>query len=234
MYRGHLIATLVGILLLAGCATIRGSGNIKTESRSVSGFTAVDLSGSGHLTIEQTGTESLTIEAEDNILPLLTSDVSNGTLRLGVKDNTNVLTTKTINYRLTVRDLNNLIVSGSGEATAASITAGKFTITLSGSGEVTAASITASQFTVILSGSGKVTLGGTADSQAITISGSGHYDAAKLASKSAIIDISGSGTAVVMPSDTLDATIGGSGSVEYIGNPTVNQNITGLGSISKR
>jgi putative autotransporter adhesin-like protein len=214
MYRRHLVATLVGILLLTSCTTIRGSGTMKTEPRAVGGFTAVDLSGSGHLTIEQTGTESLTIEAEDNILPLLTSDVSNGTLRLGVKDNTSVLPTKTINYRLTVRDLKNLIVSGSGEVTAASITASKFTVTLSGSGSIT--------------------LGGTADSQAVTISGSGRYDATKLVSKSAVIDISGNGTAVVMPGDTLDATIGGSGSVEYIGNPSVSQNISGSGSISKR
>jgi Putative auto-transporter adhesin, head GIN domain len=214
MYRRHLVATLVGILLLAACTTIRGSGTLKTESRAVSGFTAIDLSGSGHLTIEQTGTESLTIEAEDNILPLLTSDVSNGTLRLGQKNDTNILTTKTINYRLTVRDLNELTVSGSGE--------------------VTAPSITVSTFTVTLSGSGSMTLGGTADTQTVTISGSGRYDAAKLASTSVTIDISGSGTAVVMPSDTLNATIGGSGTLEYIGNPTVTQNISGSGRISKR
>ena len=214
MYWRHLAATLVGILSLVSCTTVRGSGNLKTESRTVSGFTAVDLSGNGHLTIEQTGTESLTIEAEDNILPLLTSDVSNGTLRLGEKDNTNILTTKTITYRLTVRDLNDLTVSGSGEVTAPSISVSKFNVTLSGSGSIT--------------------LGGTTDSQAVTISGSGRYDAAKLASKSVTIDISGSGTAVVMPSDTLNATISGSGSVEYIGNPTVNQKISGSGRISKR
>ena len=214
MYRRHLGAMLVGILLLAACTIVRGSGNLKTETRTVSGFAAVDLSGSGHLTIEQTGAESLTIEAEDNILPLLTSDVSNGTLRLGERDNSNILTTKTINYRLTVRDLNDLTVSGSGDVTALNMTVSKFTISLSGSGSIT--------------------LGGTADSQAVTISGSGRYDAAKLASKSVTIDISGSGTAVVMPSDTLDATISGSGLLEYIGNPTVKQNISGSGKISKR
>jgi len=210
----HFAAMLVGILLLASCATIRGSGTLKTESRAVSGFTAVDLSGSGHLTIEQTGSESLRIEAEDNILPVLTSDVSNGTLRLGQKSDTNILTTKTINYRLTVRDLSDLTVSGSGEVTAPSITVSKLTATLSGSGSMT--------------------LGGTADSQTVTVSGSGWYDAAKLASQSVGIDISGSGTAVVMPSDTLNATIGGSGTLEYIGNPTVTQNISGSGRISKR
>lgn len=133
---------------------------------------------------------------------------------MGERDNSNILTTKTINYRLTVRDLNDLTVSGSSD--------------------VTASSMTVSKFTIKISGSGSITLGGTADSQAVTISGSGRYDAAKLASKSVTIDISGNGTAVVMPSDMLDATIGGSGLLEYIGNPTVKQDISGSGRISKR
>src|SRR5262249_20698204 len=45
-----------------------GAGGVRTESRQVSGFTAVELQGFGDLTIEQTGAESLTIEAEDDIL----------------------------------------------------------------------------------------------------------------------------------------------------------------------
>jgi hypothetical protein len=49
------------------------------ESRQVSGFTKIELSGSGELKIEQTGTESLTISAEDNVLPKITSEVSDNT-----------------------------------------------------------------------------------------------------------------------------------------------------------
>ena len=52
---------------LAGCGQferIKGSGTIKTETRLVQGFTAVDLSGTGDVVIEQTGTESLTISTD--------------------------------------------------------------------------------------------------------------------------------------------------------------------------
>src|SRR5215208_2578356 len=134
----YIAVMLVGVLLLAACAAVTGSGMLKTEMRPVSGFTAIDLSGSGHLTIEQTGTESLTIEAEDNILPLLTSDVSDGTLHLGEKgNNLNILTeTKPINYRLTVKDLSGLTVSGSAQVSANAITTGKLRVVLSGSGSI--------------------------------------------------------------------------------------------------
>ena len=110
----HIAATLASVLLLIGCSSTTGSGTLKTETRPVSNFSAIELSGSGNLVIEQTGTESLAIEAEDNILPLLTSDASAGTLHLGEKDNNIVMETKPISYRLTVRDLRSLTVSGSG------------------------------------------------------------------------------------------------------------------------
>jgi hypothetical protein len=65
------------------------------------GFTKVELSGTGELPIEKTGTESLTISAEDNILPRLTSKVSGDTSILGTKPNTTIVTTKPITYSLT-------------------------------------------------------------------------------------------------------------------------------------
>jgi hypothetical protein len=46
---------------------------------------ASKLEGSGELQIEQTGKESLTISADDNLLQYLTSDVSGGRLKLSMK-----------------------------------------------------------------------------------------------------------------------------------------------------
>ncbi len=62
----RMVGTLAAILLLSACSAIQGSGKVTSESRVVHGFTEVDFSGSGHLVIEQTGTKSLTITAEDN------------------------------------------------------------------------------------------------------------------------------------------------------------------------
>ena len=55
-------------------ATI-GSGNVITEERDVSGFDSISIGSSMNLIIEQTGSESLKIEAEDNIIPLVKTSV---------------------------------------------------------------------------------------------------------------------------------------------------------------
>ena len=93
---------------------VNGSGQVETETRPVSGFTGIDLAGSGEVTIEQGDAESLTIEADDNVLPELTSEVSGSMLTLDTKPGTTVRSLNPIRYRVTVKDLTALSLSGSG------------------------------------------------------------------------------------------------------------------------
>ena len=209
------LALLTVALLLAACSVTRGSGQLASESRPVTGFTKVELSGTGDLTIEKTGTESLAISAEDNLLPLLTSEVSGDTLVLGTKRNTEIVTTKPINYALTVKDLTGL--------------------TLSGSGNIRVSNLSTTRLTTKISGSGTITASGTADDQDLDISGSGRYQADQLASKTVSEGISGSGTASVLVSDALDVRISGSGTLTYTGDPTrVTQDVSGSGKLIKQ
>jgi hypothetical protein len=185
-----------------------------TESREVSGFTGVELTSIGDLHIEQTGTESLTIDADADVLPKLTSNVSDGVLELGVAPGTTVATTRRIVYRLTVTTLDSIAVSGVGDATVSRLRADRLTIEINGAGEVT--------------------LAGTVDSQAVTIRGTGDYDGEDLQSATAKVTIDTAGNAVLRVSDRLDATVSGVGSVEYIGDPRVTKDISGVGSVKQR
>lgn len=213
--RTGLLPTLAAAVLLAGCggATV-GSGTTTTETRPVSGFTAVELAGGGTLTIEQTGSESLTVEAEDTILPLLTSEVRDGVLVLGTRPGSTVATRQPIRYRLTVDDLAGVTVAGSGDATATGLTTGSLQ--------------------VAVHGSGSVRLTGNADSSDVEISGSGEYDGINLESATARVQVSGSGDAAVRASEALDVGISGSGTVAYSGDPAVSQNISGSGELVRR
>ena len=100
-----LLAMVAVLLVLGGCSVVSGSGQVKSETRQVSGFTGIELSGNGEVTIEQGDTESLTIEADDNVLPVLTSEVEDSVLRLGTKPRTTVQTRSPIRYRVTLKDL---------------------------------------------------------------------------------------------------------------------------------
>jgi len=200
-------------LLLSSCAIATRSGNLVTEIRSVSGFTAVELSGAGEVTIDQTGSESLTIEADEKFLSLLTSDVSAGTLQLGTKPNAMLINRDPVKYRVTVKDLTGL--------------------TISGSGNMTAGRVSTTELQTRISGSGTITVAGTTDTQRIDISGSGSFRAGELASKAATVNVSGSGDTVIQVSDSLDVRISGSGSVRYRGNPSINEDISGSGDLIK-
>jgi hypothetical protein len=48
---------------------------VQSEERTVTGFDEILLEGGGRIFVDVSGTESLTIEAEDNLLPLLSSEV---------------------------------------------------------------------------------------------------------------------------------------------------------------
>ena len=211
---------LLGALALGGCSSfglgagIEGSGNEKTETRQVSGFTRLDLSGVGTVEITQTGTESLSVTTDDNILPVLTSSVSGGVLTLGVKPGTiNVRPSKGITWNLTVKDLT--------------------AITLSGAGNIVAHDLHESTFSADVSGAGTLTISGAANAQSADISGAGSYQARGFATTNTTATVSGTGSAYVSASGTLDATVSGVGSVVYYGTPQVTQHVTGVGSVKQ-
>jgi len=208
------LALLAVLLLVSACSVTKGSGRVVTETREVGGFTKVELSGSGELTIEKTGTESLSVSAEDNLLPQLTSDVSGDTLTLGTKPNTSILPTKPITYSLTVKDLTGIAVSGSVSVQVSNLMTNSLRTKISGSGTITAS--------------------GAVNDQDVDISGSGHYQAEQMTSKAVKAQISGSGTASVLATDLLDVKIGGSGTLTYSGNPQVTQEISGSGKLIKK
>jgi putative autotransporter adhesin-like protein len=211
LYRAAVVAAL---LLLTGCSVVNGSGQTKSETRTVSGFTGIELSGIGEVTIEQGDAESLTIEADDNVLPALTSEVDGSVLRLGTKPRTRVQTRNPIHYRVTVDDLDR--------------------IDLSGSGTITGAGLKLTTLEVSISGSGTMNLAGSANQQEVEVSGSGRYEAAQLPSRSVSIEISGSGKATVAAAEQLRVDISGSGTVTYSGDPTIDQSISGSGRLVKQ
>jgi hypothetical protein len=204
----------VCVLTAAGCTTTKGSGNITTETRTIKGVNSVSLLGDGRLEIEQTGTESLTITADDNILPLLSSDVRDGDLKLGVKNLANTKPTQGIRYKLTVKGLTGLSLTGDADA------------------EVT--KLATERLTTSIMGDAKIRIDGTADQQEISITGDGKYDGTGLTSKTAKVSITGDGKLDIDVSDSLDIKILGDGTINYTGDPKISKTVLGDGHINKR
>jgi len=224
--------------LLAGCSnfnwsgtrTVRGSGNVVSETRTVRQFDRVAVAGSGQLSIVQDDQESLTIAADDNLLPLIKSDVAGGLLKIG-PDHVNLSPTKTIRYSLHLKTLKELHLSGSLAAEAQSIKTDHLRIAISGSGRIRVPQLEAGDIDVQVSGSGDIELAGKVTRQNIQISGSGNYRAGDCDSQDSVIQISGSGDATIWARGTLDAQLSGSGTIKYYGSPHSTSHLSGSGSI---
>lgn len=223
-------AALLAAALLPGYAI--ADEPLARENRPIANVTAVSLKGSGDLFITQGNKEELIVEAEKSILPKITAEVENGNLVLGVKSGMfHFGKEPRIKFYLTVRELNRIALSGSGDIQAGSLTAGKLDIATSGSGNVRIDSLSAQEVTVRISGSSDVKLAGKAASQSIKIAGSGDYGAPELKTGTTSVAIAGSGDAVLWATDTLSISIAGSGDVTYYGQPKVSQSVAGSGKV---
>lgn len=230
MNRPILFSTGLIVLVLSSCTV--GSRRVVTEDIKVSDFDQINFSTIGDLTITQGDRESLTIEAESNVMSRITTGVRGGTPYIEMKSGIwNVVPTKPVRYDLTVKELNSLDLSGVGSVYAGAIDTDRLDLDMSGAGKVIIRSLTAETLEVDHSGAGKCELAGQVRRQEVHLTGAGEYDAADLESESVEVELSGVGEATVWATEALDIRLSGVGSVSYYGDPTVTQNVSGIGKV---
>lgn len=192
--------------------SVRGSGNVVSETRAVSGFSAISLQGSGDVDVVFGDSESAVVEADDNIVPLIETRVQNGRLVISTRNNTNYRTNKPVRIHVTIKTLDE--------------------IRLSGSGNINVPDLNGDSLQISLPGSGNITVVGAANNVDVSVSGSGNVICSSLKAKSATAKISGSGNIQVYASSSLDASISGSGTIMYSGSPvSVTKTVSGSGNI---
>jgi hypothetical protein len=187
--------------------TAVGSGRFATESRPAAGFTAVAVSGAGHVIIEQTGVESLHVTAEDNILPFVRTEVRGGRLFLGFEPGVSVNTTRGVEYRVTVVELSEIEASGASRVEVLHVDTGELTARLSGASSYSSA--------------------GIAEDHRIDLSGASRCEAGDLVSREVTASLSGASYGLVRVDDRLVASASGVSILEYIGHPAVEASVSG-------
>lgn len=236
--RTLLVATLA--LLAAGGAlaeTITGSGNLVTQSPAVSGFNAFAISVPGKVQITQGATESISITADDNVMPHIEAVVEQGSLKVRFRkgsDHHLSVNRAKISVALSARTLESISIGGSADISAGPLKSAKFAVNIGGSGNVVLASVDASDVAIRIGGSGDLRIdGGRTDSLAVTIGGSGEMKAPRLESKRAKVTIAGSGDASLWARESLNVTVAGSGGVRYYGDPKVERVVVGSGDVRR-
>jgi len=137
-------------LMIVGLTTMSVFSQ-KKETRSVSGFTGINASSAFDITVTKGDTESLVIEAADDVMPYIRSEVRNGILHLYL-DSNRLRNIRSLKASIVMKNLDKVTLSGASKLTADDLfTADKFMIDCSGASKM-AANVTANQLNVKLSG----------------------------------------------------------------------------------
>lgn len=215
--------------------TEKGSGKVTTQTREVASFKEVEVSYPAEVFISQGETESVKIEAEDNLLPGLQTRVRDGRLEIFYKaeEGKAVRPTRPVKVTIVVKQLDSVNFESAGELNISGIENDSLSVVVSGAGNLELDKVAVKDLSIILSGAGSMNAAGTADNLTMVISGFGSYDGKDLISKTASINLSGAGSATVNVEDSLDAQISGAGSVNYYGSPSVSKQISGVGGVTQ-
>jgi len=192
-----------------------GSGTVRSVTRPLAGFSAITLRGAGQVTVLPGAKEEVILKADDNLLPLLISEVRGGTLTLGFKNGSRVQVNQPVEFEVRVKTLKALQLSGNWSLEAKEIRGERLEIEA-------------------LSGNGTLTVSGRVDEFQLTVkSGNWIIQGKDLPTRRALVHMGGNVKAVVNVSDLLDVTLHGNALVDYLGSPQVRQSGSRKGQVRK-
>ncbi len=227
-----MMLNITGCIVVINGESVQGSGNIITQEREVAEFSEVRLKGSGKVFLTPGETQSLEIKTDDNIMPLIETEVSGR--KLTISHGNNRLRPTFFEVYITIQKLEEVGISGSGEIVGNDrFVTDSLYIDISGSGDMDL-EVETGLLENKISGSGSLQLSGKAEEYNISVSGSGKIDAFGVDAEHVSVRVSGSGNCRISVSESLDARISGSGDVYYRGQPRINANISGSGSLKGR
>ncbi len=229
-----LFCIMIALLTTSCIGIIRsnGTGELEIEERTISGIDSISIGSGMDLYVEQTGSETLKIEAEDNVLPLIINEISNGKLILRYQRTffRFIITRKPVKIYLTVKDLNEIKISSGANLKSGLIQTENLKID-SGSGAKGEIEIDVDDLHCSLSGGADLMVKGTAARQDINVGSGATYDGEDLISSNVRVNVSSGSVATIHADEILETTISSGGTVRYHGAPQITSNITSGGNL---
>ncbi|GAA4114209.1 head GIN domain-containing protein [Aquimarina addita] len=216
---------------------IEGNGNVINKTRNLSEYDQIKVSNSLDVLLVS-GTEgNLTVTAESNLIPYITTEIEGGILKLNIKKGYYLKPSKSNKLLITVpfKDINAVTLAGSGDINSeAVIKSNDFTTKISGSGDIKLA-VEATNIESFITGSGDIKLKGATENLICKVTGSGGLSAYDLNAKKVEASLTGSGDIEITVIQALKARVIGSGDIDYKGNPEKEDTaVSGSGDITKK
>lgn len=208
------ILLVAGVVVIAGCSRlgIKGDGLITTTNRPTADFSALEANGAYQIQWSS-GKPALTICTDSNLLPLITTSITGGSLHIDWTEN--LRPTKGITIIISSASLTNVELNGAISVTASN---------LSGRG-----------LKLEANGAASINVDGSVTNLEADLSGATRLNGTALHTQTATVSLNGTSYADVTVTGSLDATISGVGILTYGGNPkSVQKDVSGLGRIQSR
>lgn len=198
-------------------------------------FQRLEISGAADVRLLQGDRDEVFIAGDEETQKSVTVQLRGNRLEIQPSGNWKFWRSKRLQMEVTVRQLENLELSGNGEVHApATFRAQRLSLSISGSGLVRFDDLQAQRLHFAVAGSGEGQLRGQVDSLSLAISGKGKLQAEQLRSERAAVAISGVGQAQLWVTRSLSVAVMGVGTVDYWGSPQVSRDASGLAKINAR
>ncbi len=213
---------------------IRGSGNIIKENRQFSEINALSVSGSVKVNLKNGEVPSLIIEADDNIMPYLVTNVSEKNLSIKIKGINNVRNA-TVNVYLVVPSISKVTTSASAEVRSDEIIKNSDKVSFNASsGSLINVNVDAPSVFADASSGADIILTGCSKNLTVEASSGSKVDLFALQAEAASASASSGSRISVYASVDVKANVSSGGSIRYKGGATsVVKNISSGGSLIK-
>ncbi len=253
-----ILPAIILLLIMTSCLKsilcVRGDGIIEVETRRVTSFDQIENSTSFDIIYRKADTLGISINAEQNILDYIETNVYDNCLEITTSPGSICLNyTEKPLVTITSPSLKKIISSGSGAFLADNLSGENISLKLSGSGDISVQNAAGNSIDIILtgsgnikieeaacsisdfliSGSGDIDISGDCVNGHLKITGSGNIYSYDFITNSTSVIISGSGNAYTTIEKYLNGLISGSGNIYVRGNPEIDQTVTGSGRIIK-
>jgi len=180
-------------------------------------FTGIRVSSGIDVYLKQTGSESITVEADENLHEYIVTEIRGGVLN--VYSDANIREAEMKRVYVTMRDITSLKTSSAGDLIGESpVTADVLELSASSAGDIKL-ELKAKKVDIDISSSGDMTLSGEADMLEASLSSAGDLNAYGLTVKEADISVSSAGDADITVTERLKARASSAGDINYRGDP---------------
>ena len=212
---------------------VTGSGNVVTKDREAGYFNSVTVSTAIDLILSQGSTESIKVEADDNLHEYIITEIENNTLK--IYTDANIRNAEEMNVYVTMKDIEKLSATSAGDVIGKTvIKSDELTLTVSSAGDMKL-EVEVDKLNCRLSSAGDMTLSGTAGELEASLSSAGDLQAFDLTTSIADVSTSSSGDAKITVTEKLKARASSAGDIHFQGNPKeVDGHSSSAGRIEKR